>query len=251
VSEFFFCDLVPGRNGPEFFFRDLVTERNGPEFFLRDLVTERNGPGFFSRDLVTERNGPGFFSRDLVTERNGPGFFLHDLAPERNGSGFFFRDIVSEGNVPGSCLVQSEKMDSGPFGDDGETQAGWQIPILGHFDAKGARCVYEYDFGDGWTHEVKLESIEPRKAKMKYPRCIAGERACPPEDCGGVPGYIRILDLLARSENDDDDEETEGLMDWLGDDFEPEAFDPTKVKFRSAATRLKALRALRPCSPLP
>lgn len=81
---------------------------------------------------------------------------------------------------------------------------------------------YEYDFGDGWEHKIILEKILPHK-KSQFPVvCIKGKRACPPEDCGGPWGYKHMLEQLAAPEVD---EEYAELLEWLGDDFEPEAFD--------------------------
>jgi Plasmid pRiA4b ORF-3-like protein len=50
------------------------------------------------------------------------------------------------------------------------------------------KIVYEYDFGDGWEHEMALEKILQSEPGVRYPRCIGGARACPPEDCGGTGG---------------------------------------------------------------
>lgn len=124
--------------------------------------------------------------------------------------------------------------------NDTATLADWDVPIANHLDKPGAHCTYLYDFGDDWSHKVVLEAIAPREAKAKCPRCLAGARACPPEDCGGVHGYARLCDALKNPSKTD--EETEELLDWLGDDFDPEAFDAGKVKFGSAARRLKVLR---------
>ena len=55
---------------------------------------------------------------------------------------------------------------------------------------------YLYDFGDNWEHEIILEHILPRETNVRYPRCIAGERACPPEDCGGIDGYQDLLEAI-------------------------------------------------------
>lgn len=118
--------------------------------------------------------------------------------------------------------------------------AGWDVPIANHLDKPGTRCTYLYDFGDDWSHKVVLEAVVPREPKLKYPRCLAGARACPPEDCGGVHGYARLCDVLKNPSKTD--EEAEELLDWLGDDFDPEAFDAGKVRFGSAARRLKAMR---------
>jgi len=87
------------------------------------------------------------------------------------------------------------------------------------------KLMYEYDFGDGWMHEVLLEKIlEEEKGKI-YPECIAGKRACPPEDCGGVWGY---MDLLAIA-SDPKHEEHEEMEGWLGDNFDPERFNKEEV----------------------
>jgi len=51
------------------------------------------------------------------------------------------------------------------------------------------RFLYEYDFGDRWEHEVRVEKIAPLEARRKYPVCVGGQRAGPPEDCGGPPAY--------------------------------------------------------------
>lgn len=81
---------------------------------------------------------------------------------------------------------------------------------------------YEYDFGDGWEHKILLEKIIPHK-KSQFPIvCLKGKRACPPEDCGGPWGYAHMLEQLADPE---DEEEHAELLEWLGDDFQPENFD--------------------------
>jgi len=69
---------------------------------------------------------------------------------------------------------------------------------------KGQVFAYEYDFGDSWQHQIKVEKIlEPT---MELPVCLSGSRACPPEDCGGVPGYLRAIHLL-QNPNEDEDQE--------------------------------------------
>jgi hypothetical protein len=83
------------------------------------------------------------------------------------------------------------------------------------------RFRYEYDFGDGWGHIVKLLEIREPQENVKYPVCLEGERACPPEDCGGPWRYPELLEIL----KDPDHEEHEELLEWVGDEFDPEAFD--------------------------
>lgn len=90
--------------------------------------------------------------------------------------------------------------------------------------AKRTRWKYEYDFGDGWLHEVLFEGFPPNDPKVKYPLCIEGERACPPEDCGGPWGYADYLATIA----DPQDEQHEEMLQWRGP-FDPEAFDAKSV----------------------
>ena len=80
---------------------------------------------------------------------------------------------------------------------------------------------YEYDFGDGWEHKIVLEKILPIENEKFSPRCIKGKRACPPEDCGGIWGYQELLDILKEP----DHPEYEDMLEWLGGEFDSEAFD--------------------------
>ena len=75
--------------------------------------------------------------------------------------------------------------------DDLEILAGWEIPLDRFFWRPGTSAVYEYDFGDSWNHDVLLEGVLIPEAGSTYPRCLAGENACPPEDCGGIWGYCK------------------------------------------------------------
>jgi len=87
------------------------------------------------------------------------------------------------------------------------------------------RFIYEYDFGDGWEHEVTVEKRLAPEQEAHYPRCVAGKRACPPEDCGGVWGYEHFLEVI----NDEDDPEHEERLEWAGGSFDPEAFSVEEV----------------------
>lgn len=58
---------------------------------------------------------------------------------------------------------------------------------------KGERFLYEYDFGDWWQHDIRLEQVRPLDERQDYPVCTAGHGACPPEDCGGPAGYAFFL----------------------------------------------------------
>lgn len=83
----------------------------------------------------------------------------------------------------------------------------------------GDKLRYIYDFGDSWEHQ--LEVLEIREESLESPVCLDGARSCPPEDCGGVPGYISLLEVMKNPGTPDYEE----MVDWLGDDFNPELFD--------------------------
>lgn len=87
------------------------------------------------------------------------------------------------------------------------------------------KFLYEYDFGDGWEHEIVLEEILAPEPKVRYPRCLKGKRACPPEDVGGVWGYDEFLDAIQN----EDHPEHATYCEWIGDTFDPEAFDVEEV----------------------
>jgi len=80
--------------------------------------------------------------------------------------------------------------------------------------------LYEYDLGDSWRHDITLLGTVEGEAGEKI-ACIAGARACPPEDCGGVTGYYHLLEALEDPEHEDYDM----LLEWVGGKFDPEAFD--------------------------
>ena len=101
---------------------------------------------------------------------------------------------------------------------------------LGDAVGVGDRFVYEYDFGDGWEHQVVVEESLPVAGRSR-PVCLAGRRACPPEDVGGPGGYAEFLAAIDDPRHERHDE----LLDWIGGGFDPEAFDPAEVDEALAA----------------
>ena len=111
--------------------------------------------------------------------------------------------------------------------------------LLGELDAEDARTVplatlglrekgkflYEYDFGDSWEHELLVEKILPRDEGKRYPVCLTGKRACPPEDCGGIWGYASFLEAIRDPEHPEHDE----MLEWVGGEFDPDIFDLDEV----------------------
>ena len=106
--------------------------------------------------------------------------------------------------------------------------------------APGDRIRYTYDFGDDWEHEIALEKILVPEPDQRYPSCVAGRSACPPEDCGGVWGYAHLREALA----DPTHEEHEELMDWLGLET-PSEFDPAAFDLDEANEALAFISAIR------
>lgn len=88
-----------------------------------------------------------------------------------------------------------------------------------------SRLYYEYDFGDSWEHQLLVEKVTVPEPGASYPRCVAGKRACPPEDCGGVWGYANFLEAVRDPEHPEHEE----TLEWAGGEFDPEAFDLEEV----------------------
>lgn len=109
---------------------------------------------------------------------------------------------------------------------DGVTEADVRVDeVLGE---PGHRLFYEYDFGDSWSHTIRLEKIEPWSEGAPVAVCVAGRRACPPEDVGGLPGHEEACAAI-RGEPIGDPEWAEHLLTWLPDGYDPEHFDAEEV----------------------
>jgi len=123
----------------------------------------------------------------------------------------------------------------GVFSNSPEIFPGWEIPVIKYFNALGITANYLYDYGDSWEHSVQLEGYLYKKKGSKYPCCIDGARACPPEDCGGVNGYSHLLEILS----DPQDSEYEHMKSWIGENWGPEKFHKDRVKFDNPYFRWK------------
>ncbi len=167
-----------------------------------------------------------------------------------------FKITLLESNPPIWRRIQVQDCTLDKLHEHIQTAMGWTNSHLHQFDIKGERygdpellddgfedfeCVdstdtmvsdilpktgkrfafkYEYDFGDGWEHEVLYEGSPPLEKGKKYPLCLEGERACPPEDVGGVWGYAEYLEALADPKHERHDE----FMEWSG------PFDPDELR---------------------
>jgi hypothetical protein len=86
---------------------------------------------------------------------------------------------------------------------------------------KGGHLVYTYDFGDWWEHEILVEDVVPADPRERYPACVAGQRACPPEDIGGLAGYSALVDPAHPRHGT--------AAEWVGRPYDAEEFDPDRT----------------------
>lgn len=101
-----------------------------------------------------------------------------------------------------------------------ETEDERRVKLVEVVHGEKDRFLYEYDFGDGWSHQILVEKIAPKEEGKYYPVCVAGKRSCPPEDCGGIWGYQNFLEAISDPKHP----EHESMTEWIGARFDPEAF---------------------------
>jgi hypothetical protein len=125
----------------------------------------------------------------------------------------------------GNCHLHAFQVDGRAYGDRStmdDVADESRLTLNGLMTAGTHRFSYTYDFGDNWKHIITIEKVTYTETPPPCPICIAGKRACPPEDSGGIWGYYRFLEVLA----DPSHPEHADMKDWIEDDFDPEAFEP-------------------------
>jgi hypothetical protein len=127
--------------------------------------------------------------------------------------------------IEGKRYGDPELLDDGYEDFDAVDSTMTMISDLVPESGKRFAFKYEYDFGDGWQHEILFEGCPTAEKRRKYPICLEGERACPPEDVGGVWGYQDFLSAIADPEH----EQHEGFLEWCGGSFLPDTFDPKQA----------------------
>lgn len=128
--------------------------------------------------------------------------------------------------VHGERLYSDPSFDLDEFEDDPRVLDENKTAIHEIAPRGKSAFVYEYDFGDSWDHRITVEKIlDPVPAAASIAQCLDGARACPPEDCGGVWGYADLLKIIRNPKH----KEYESMVEWLGGEFDPEAFDRDKI----------------------
>ncbi len=142
----------------------------------------------------------------------------------------------------GSPYGRETKIFSYPWPDDFERENiidERSVIIVECLQTPKDKIWYEYDFGDGWMHEVFLQKILPFEPKAEYPQLIDGANACPWEDSGGLGGYYNMIEALKDPKNS----EHNSYMEWLGledpSDFDPTEFEKDAIEFRDPKDVLK------------
>lgn len=111
------------------------------------------------------------------------------------------------------------------FVDDEYNDIDEDAVVLSEVVSAPMRFSYQYDFGDNWQHEVVVETMDLVPLVLKFAVCIDGQRACPPEDCGGTGGFEEFIEAVT----DPTHEEHVDYMQWVGHPFDPEAFSLSSI----------------------
>jgi hypothetical protein len=175
---------------------NMPGEKNGKEIYQIKISLEYSKPPIWRRIEVNSEQSLSDFHKIIQTAMGWTNSHLHHFM------------------VHGEFYTQPNDWDD--FGTD---YTGMTIKDI--LPGLGQKIRYEYDMGDSWKHLIELEKIIEAEPNVTYPRCIKGKRACPPEDCGGIWGYMEMVEIM----KDKSHEQYEDLLEWLGDELEPEAFD--------------------------
>jgi hypothetical protein len=124
-------------------------------------------------------------------------------------------------NIKGQYYGDPELLQDIECIDSTQTMISQILPKAG----KRFAFKYEYDFGDSWEHEILFEGNPTAVKAKKYPLCLEGERACPPEDIGGIWGYYDFIQAMADPKH----EEHERYLEWYGEQFSTDQFDPAQA----------------------
>jgi hypothetical protein len=179
--------------------------------------------GVYQLKVVLARSRPPIWRRVLVPGDNTLAALHHVLQRVMGWSDDHLHDFVIQGARYGRTARGID------FGDP-ELLDENRAALKDVLPAAGKSFRYEYDFGDDWIHDVKVEKALVRDKGGVYPFCLGGENACPPEDCGGIFGYYDKLEIIKDPSNP----EHEHIKEWMG------SFDPAFFNLEAVNRSLRA-----------
>ncbi len=207
---------------------DIAARLGGPNLVPVERATRKKGR---AADAVCElkislRNvsEPEVWRRVVVPEDITLGELNYVILEAMGWDGghlHMFRTRLGEYGTPGMELGYADE---------------FRVRLADVLPRRGSKLLHSYDFGDDWEHDIRLEHRRPGAPGDALPSCIAGEGACPPDDCGGPWGYDRLKEVVANP----DDEDHVDMLDWLGLD-EPGQFDPAAFSLDEVNSRLRQL----------
>ena len=165
--------------------------------------------------VTLDESRPPIWRRFEVTSNIALGDLHHTLQFVMGWTDSHLHEFIINNKHYGRPSPDTSFPDDPPLIDEREIELGSVVK------RKGQKFRYIYDYGDDWEHIVLVERIGPVEAGVLYPVCLDGERACPPEDCGGIFGYYEMLEVLKNPGH----EEYKHFREWLRSDFDPEVFD--------------------------
>lgn len=175
-----------------------------PKIYQLKITLRGSKPPIWRRLLVEDSITLHKLHNIILTAMGWDGYHLHQFT------------------IDGEYYGEPHPDDWEPMIDEGKHKLKNIIPVEKY------KFTYEYDFGDSWEHQVLVEKILPFSTKQKYPVCVKGKRACPPEDVGGIWGYYNFLEAIKNPKH----EEHEMYKGWLGYDFDPAYFDMEEINQR-------------------
>jgi hypothetical protein len=175
---------------------------------------ERNAAPLYQLKITLKGSNPPVWRR-VVVRSDLPLDLLHGVIQRVMG----WTDSHLHQFVAGNTYYGTSNPDMMGFGRQKLSEKHYTVAELAPVVKRS--FVYEYDFGDDWQHKIVLEKMLPPDPEFHHPVCLAGANACPPEDCGGIPGYYNLLEILA----DPRDPEHGRMKERLGYDFDPSRFD--------------------------
>lgn len=164
----------------------------------------------FRRIKVPSNLWLGNLGKILITAFGWAGYHLSQFT--KGGVEYTSKDNIDESFDLGFCRRSIDEM---------------TVTVADVLPQKGSTISFEYDFGDGWIHNVRVSSVSDEPFRGEDICVTSGKGACPPEDVGGVWGYAQMLDIL--SGKTDDPKEKASYEEWLGlqegESYDPEDFD--------------------------